>query len=102
MFISVVYWFSSILFLGLLRKKLYFSTDFLFYIRDSNGLLDPWSTGGIMEDVNESVVSVIIPEGAHHLDLRSAEDADPDSVKAARIQHREHIKKWIVQYHKQS
>lgn len=33
------------------------------------GLYDPWSVFGVMEDVNDSVVAVIIPEGAHHLDL---------------------------------
>ncbi|KAF2357933.1 Peptidase S28 [Trinorchestia longiramus] len=61
----------------------------------SNGLLDPWSSGGILEDVNESVVSVTIPEGAHHIDLRGAQRADPQSVIAARDLHRAHIRKWI-------
>lgn len=33
------------------------------------GLFDPWSVFGQLEDVSDSVVAVIIPEGAHHLDL---------------------------------
>ncbi|XP_018027731.1 lysosomal Pro-X carboxypeptidase isoform X2 [Hyalella azteca] len=64
----------------------------------SNGLLDPWSSGGVLEDVNESVVSVIIPEGAHHLDLRSSERADPKSVIQARDVHKANILKWISEY----
>ena len=41
------------------------------------------------------MVSLIIPEGAHHLDLRAADDADPASVTKARDIERQYIKKWI-------
>uniref|UniRef100_A0A2P2HZL6 Lysosomal Pro-X carboxypeptidase n=2 Tax=Hirondellea gigas TaxID=1518452 RepID=A0A2P2HZL6_9CRUS len=68
----------------------------------SNGLLDPWSSGGIVEDVNDSVLAVIIPEGAHHLDLRSSERADPQSVIEARTIHKENINKWISQYRREN
>ena len=60
--------------------------------------MDPWSTGGVVEDQNPSVVAVIIPEGAHHLDLRAAEPADPKSVITARNIHKKNIKKWIQEY----
>eukprot|EP00088_Acartia_fossae_P010430 TRINITY_DN1519_c1_g1_i1.p1 TRINITY_DN1519_c1_g1~~TRINITY_DN1519_c1_g1_i1.p1 ORF type:complete len:492 (-),score=107.05 TRINITY_DN1519_c1_g1_i1:823-2298(-) len=60
----------------------------------SNGLLDPWSSGGILKNYG-LVVSVIIPEGAHHLDLRSTNPADPESVITARKTERKYIRKWI-------
>lgn len=63
----------------------------------SNGLLDPWSTGGVLWNVSDTVVSVIIPEGAHHLDLRAANPNDPPSVLEARRIEKEHIARWIGQ-----
>ena len=41
------------------------------------------------------MVSLIIPEGAHHLDLRAADPKDPPSVTKARDIERQYIKKWI-------
>ena len=34
-------------------------------------------------------------QGAHHLDLRSSNPADPESVIVVRNIHRMHIKQWI-------
>lgn len=64
----------------------------------SNGLLDPWSAGGVVRNMSDSVVAVLIPEGAHHLDLRGQNPADPPSVRGARRLHRQNIKKWIKQH----
>lgn len=64
----------------------------------SNGLLDPWTAGGVVRSISDTVVAVTIPEGAHHLDLRAANEADPASVRNARGLHREHITKWIKQH----
>ena len=61
----------------------------------SNGLRDPWSSGGIVKTISDSILSVIIPEGAHHLDLRGANKLDPKSVVDARNVHRDNIQKWI-------
>jgi len=61
----------------------------------SNGLLDPWSSGGVLKNVSESVVAVIIPEGAHHLDLMFSHPNDPESVKVARRTEVSHIRKWV-------
>lgn len=61
----------------------------------SNGLLDPWSTGGVTKSISDSIVAIIIPEGAHHLDLRASNPDDPQSVLKARNMEKQFIKKWI-------
>ena len=77
-------------------KKLYGASNIVF----SNGLLDPWSSGGVLKTLSKSVVSLIIPEGAHHLDLRAAEPNDPASVVKARQIERAQIRKWIAEAEK--
>ena len=48
----------------------------------SNGDLDPWSGGSPLETiVKNSVVSINIELAAHHLDLRSPNELDPEPVR---------------------
>jgi lysosomal Pro-X carboxypeptidase len=63
----------------------------------SNGNLDPWSGGGMLQSMpsTSSIVTVFIQQGAHHLDLRSANINDPESVIMARQIHVQNIEKWI-------
>ena len=49
-----------------------------------------------MTDVTDSIVAVIIKDGAHHLDLRGSDPADPESVKQGRYLEIENIVKWIT------
>lgn len=65
----------------------------------SNGLLDPWSSGGVLSNISSSVSSVIISEGAHHLDLREENKNDPKSVIEARKFHVNSIRKWITDFY---
>ncbi|XP_061538608.1 lysosomal Pro-X carboxypeptidase [Phycodurus eques] len=63
----------------------------------SNGGLDPWSSGGVTHNVSASLVSIMILDGAHHLDLRYANDLDPPSVRQARMLELSYFRKWIRQ-----
>jgi lysosomal Pro-X carboxypeptidase len=66
----------------------------------SNGNLDPWSGGGVLHvsatAAARGVQAVIIEGGAHHLDLRGSNPADPPSVLAARDLERAAIRSWIA------
>lgn len=61
----------------------------------SNGQLDPWSVFGVLEDVSDTVVAVIIPDGAHHLDLMYSRPDDSDDLRAARQAIMRHVLQWI-------
>ena len=64
----------------------------------SNGALDPWSAGGVRYNgtADDSVHSVLITQGAHHLDLMFSNPKDPQCVKDARKFEIAHIRKWIA------
>ncbi|XP_078048841.1 lysosomal Pro-X carboxypeptidase [Augochlora pura] len=66
----------------------------------SNGLLDPWSSGGVLKNLSSSAIAILIPEGAHHIDLRGSNQNDPYSVILARKYHRYFIRQWIKEYSK--
>jgi hypothetical protein len=53
-----------------------------------------------MQAINEKITPILIENGAHHLDLRESNFADPDSVKAARLMEIDIITKWIQEYKK--
>ncbi|CAF2478007.1 unnamed protein product [Rotaria sp. Silwood2] len=72
-------------------------TDFRYYsnIAFTNGNLDPWSSGGLVATVAPSLPAIYIKGGAHHLDLRAANKADPPSVLQARQLIVGLIEQWI-------
>lgn len=57
--------------------------------------MDPWSGGGVLRAPNDKVVILIIPDTAHHLDLRKSHPKDPPSVIYAREKEKQTIHKWI-------
>ncbi|XP_073937888.1 lysosomal Pro-X carboxypeptidase isoform X2 [Castor canadensis] len=68
----------------------------------SNGDLDPWSGGGVTKDISDTLVAVIIPQGAHHLDLRANNAYDPKALLLARSLEVKYMKQWIRDFYKPS
>ena len=64
----------------------------------SNGLLDPWHGGGFLEGVGakgREMPAVLVPKGAHHLDLRASDPRDPPGTAEAREREAGYIKEWL-------
>eukprot|EP01051_Picozoa_sp_SAG22_P021095 SAG22_NODE_4522_length_1245_cov_0.845550_2_plen_97_part_01 len=64
----------------------------------SNGLLDPWSAGGVLKNIsgNPTIVAVTIADGAHHQDLNGgASAADTPAMRAARRQEKQVLTGWV-------
>lgn len=65
----------------------------------SNGLLDPWHPGGVLKDLNPTAVAIIIPEGAHHLDVRPLSSCSSLSIlqfPCIMPLHLQHQARWPV------
>ncbi|CAH1165084.1 unnamed protein product [Phyllotreta striolata] len=61
----------------------------------SNGLMDPWSVGGVFSNVSSTVLAFNITDGPHHVDFRRADPADNNYVIEARRFHVRIIKQWL-------
>lgn len=65
----------------------------------SNGLLDPWSGGGVLQNISNSVVALVTELGAHHLDLRAATENDPIWLVEQRNAEIQIINNWMNEYY---
>ncbi len=67
----------------------------------SNGLIDPWHALGVLSSPNVAtgVVSIVIPESAHHGDLRGSNSNDPTYLQQARVEEEKIIVSWLSAFH---
>ncbi|BBH05068.1 Serine carboxypeptidase S28 family protein [Prunus dulcis] len=66
----------------------------------SNGLRDPYSSGGVLEDISDTVVAVHAKNGSHCLDILNANNiTDPDWLVNQRKIEVKIIKRWIAKYY---
>lgn len=65
----------------------------------SNGLRDPYSSGGVVEDISESIVAVTTTNGSHCLDLVLRMQTDPEWLVMQRKTEIEIFKGWIQTYY---
>ncbi|XP_065866385.1 uncharacterized protein [Euphorbia lathyris] len=65
----------------------------------SNGLRDPWSSGGILEDISDSIIAIHTDQGAHCLDVLSPTANDPDWLVEQREKEIKIIAAWLADYY---
>ncbi|KAM1807070.1 hypothetical protein ACFX11_030128 [Malus domestica] len=66
----------------------------------SNGLRDPYSSGGVLEDISRTVVAVHAKNGSHCLDiLRANHTTDPGWLVEQRKTEVHIIKGWLAKYY---
>ncbi|XP_059639254.1 uncharacterized protein LOC132281573 [Cornus florida] len=64
----------------------------------SNGLRDPYSGAGVLEDISDTILAVHTANGSHCLDLLGANKKDPYWLVEQRQREAEIIKGWIKKY----
>ncbi|XP_027343372.1 lysosomal Pro-X carboxypeptidase-like [Abrus precatorius] len=64
----------------------------------SNGLRDPYSSGGVLESISRSVIAVSTVNGSHCLDILSQKPSDPQWLVTQRNIEVKIIKGWIAEY----
>ncbi|XP_059663789.1 uncharacterized protein LOC132309501 [Cornus florida] len=64
----------------------------------SNGLRDPYSVGGVLKDISDSILSISTVNGSHCLDIMGAKPTDPDWLVKQRQRELDVIEGWIKNY----
>jgi lysosomal Pro-X carboxypeptidase len=66
----------------------------------SNGLQDPWHGGGVLTNLSDSIFAIILPNGAHHIDLMFSDPADVDypDIGWAREFERGQMRRWVQEH----
>ncbi|KAJ4837390.1 hypothetical protein Tsubulata_029287 [Turnera subulata] len=65
----------------------------------SNGLYDPYSSGGVLEDISDSILAVKTREGSHCMDISVPRKDDPEWLVLQRNIEMEIISGWLLKYY---
>ncbi|KAI5411556.1 uncharacterized protein LOC127086147 [Lathyrus oleraceus] len=65
----------------------------------SNGLRDPYSSGGVLKNLSDSLVALSTVKGTHGMDLMAASESDQDWLTEQRKKEVEIMHGWIKQYY---
>lgn len=65
----------------------------------SNGLKDPYSSGGVLEDISKSMRAVTTVERSHCLDILYSTKTDPEWLVEQRNVEVKIIKEWMNTYY---
>nr|GMC83913.1 lysosomal Pro-X carboxypeptidase-like [Ipomoea batatas]GMD22705.1 lysosomal Pro-X carboxypeptidase-like [Ipomoea batatas] len=65
----------------------------------SNGLRDPYSSAGVLEDISDTLLAVYTRNGSHCLDIYGASKTDPDWLTEQRKKEVEIMQSWITKYY---
>uniref|UniRef100_A0A1J3EWG3 Lysosomal Pro-X carboxypeptidase n=1 Tax=Noccaea caerulescens TaxID=107243 RepID=A0A1J3EWG3_NOCCA len=66
----------------------------------SNGLSDPYSVGGVLENISDTVVAMTTKNGSHCQDIGLKSKGDPEWLVMQREKEIEMIDSWISTYQK--
>ncbi|KAF6147469.1 hypothetical protein GIB67_021295 [Kingdonia uniflora] len=64
----------------------------------SNGLRDPYSIGGVLQNISDSVVAISTAQGSHCLDILNTLPSDPEWLIAQRNSEIKIVQGWIADY----
>ncbi|KAJ9559287.1 hypothetical protein OSB04_013901 [Centaurea solstitialis] len=65
----------------------------------SNGLRDPYSSGGVLEDISNSIRAVYTTNGSHCLDILTSTKTDPEWLIEQRHEEVHIIRGWLRKYY---
>ncbi len=61
-------------------------------------MLDPWSGGGVLHSVSDTLKAIVLTKGAHHLDLRASQPDDPTELTQVRKMEMDIMAGWIEEH----
>ncbi|KAK6926685.1 Peptidase S28 [Dillenia turbinata] len=65
----------------------------------SNGLKDPYSCGGVLENISETLLAIYTEKGSHCLDLYKPDPRDPEWLVSQRKEEIKIIEGWLAEYY---